>query len=432
MNLVSRDKSRGVALRGGGASVTLRRMTLVSALISTAWLIAGAAIIALVLYVAALISTAWHARRGKGRTLPESFPPITLLKPLKGLEDELEANLRSFFELDYPGVIQIVFATTELDDPARTVAEAVAAEYPNVDVAFAASDERFGLNPKVANLSGAIALAKYDLVHQSDANVRVSSDYLRDIVAEYIEKDASMLSSVVVGVGETSAGAALENLQLSGFIGPAMCLADVVANITCVCGKSMLFSRSELENEFGGLGSVRNVLCEDFVLGERYKKAGKKVVLSATRVRNVNVDCGADRFYARHSRWLKMRATLHVPGFFADLFSNPTALMALALPLSGFDADIALVGAMIVGSKTVLDQVGVWLSRGEMLAPRFWLLSPVKDLALLPLWFHATFSRTVVWRGRTLRFGKETRLIPIDDARSEALASVEAAHKAAR
>lgn len=378
------------------------------------WIVVSVAALALLFYFVGIAATWRHTRRRPALASVKDLPPVSMLKPLKGLEDELEQNLESFFAQDYPAPFEIVISTTEVDDPALEVARRVAARYPHVPTQFVVGDDEFGLNPKVANLSGAVPAARYDLVHQSDANVRVPSDYLRRIVGEFVANDASILTSVVIGVGERSIGGALENLQLSAYIAPAMCLALEAANITCVCGKSMLLRKSELR-EFGGLESVRNVLCEDFVLGERYKAAGKTVLLSPTTVENVNADCGLDRFFGRHSRWLKMRITLHVPGFFADLFSNPIGLSALAMLFSAFDPWVCLAAASVMIAKTLADQFALTLTRTRMPLRYAWL-SLLKDLALIPLWVFAIFSRTVVWRGRRLRFGRNTQLVPLDPA----------------
>ncbi|MAQ18823.1 MAG: hypothetical protein CMN30_29005 [Sandaracinus sp.] len=376
------------------------------------WSFLALAAIAFVLYLVAIAATRVHLR-DEPPTVTENLPPVSLLKPLKGLEDTLEENLESFFRQDYPAPFEIVFATTDEGDPALQVARAVAARHPQVAVKFVRSDDDFGLNPKVANLAGALEAATHDLVHQSDANVRIPANYLRQIVGELLAAEASVLTSVVVGVGERRPGAAMENLQLSAFIAPAMCLALRVVDVTCVCGKSMLLYKGELNTELGGLASVRDVLCEDFVLGERYKALGKKVLLSPTPVYNVNADCGVERFVGRHGRWLKMRVTLHLPGFVADLLSNPVALSFLGVIASGFEPSVMLAAVAVVVAKGLADQVALRLVRAPM-KWRYALLSPVKDLLLLPLWVNAVFGRTVVWRGRRLRFGKETRLIPLD------------------
>ncbi len=387
-----------------------------SSFVLAAWVLLGFAGLALLLFFAGIAATWLHTRRRPplGELRDDALPPVSLLKPLKGLEDELEENLESFFVQDYPGPFEIVFSTAESDDPALPVARRVAARHPQVPVRFVLSDDSFGLNPKVANLAGALAAVRHDLVHQSDANVRVEPGYLRTVVREMLAKDASILTSVVIGVGERSIGAALENLQLSAYIAPGMCLALEAANITCVCGKSMLLRKSELDSDFGGLRSVRDVLCEDFVLGERYKRAGKTVVLSPTTVRNVNATCGAERFFARHSRWLKMRATLHVPGFLADLLSNPIGLSAIAVVVGGFDLAVVSTAVGVIATKTLADQLAVSLTRDPFPLRYLWL-SVVKDLSLLPLWIFAIFSRTVVWRGRKLRFGKNTQLVPVHE-----------------
>ena len=382
---------------------------LVSILDTIAWSLLGMAVLGLGLVSSAIVATRLHLRTRRERFSGE-LPPVSLLKPLKCDEDDLEQNLRSFFELDYPAPLEIVFAATETDDPGLAVARRVAAEFPQIASKFVRSDARFGKNPKVANLSGAIAAASHDLVHQSDANVRVPPSYLRDIVEELLEKDASILTSPVIGVGEENAGAALENLQLSAFIAPAMCLADEAVNITPVCGKSMLFSRSELEEELGGLASVKDVLCEDYVMGIRYRDAGKKVVLSRTPVANLNRECGMERFQGRHGRWLKMRAALHVPGFIGDLLTNPIALAALALLFSGFRLEFAAAFAAVIAAKILIDQLALRQLRAP-LSPRYWWLTPLKDLLLLPLWLNATYSRTVVWRGRKITFGRETAIL---------------------
>jgi len=387
------------------------------------WILLSVSALGLLLYLGGIVAAWRHLRRVPARAGAD-LPPVSMIKPLKGTEDGLEANLRSILEQDYPAPFEVVFCATEADDPGLALARRIAADYPRVETQFVLSDPGFGLNPKVANIAGAIRHAKYDLLHQSDANVRARRTYLREIVGELRAADASILTSVVVGTGERTVGAAMENLQLSGFIGPAMCLALELANITCVCGKSMLLYRSELEEELGGLESVRDVLCEDFVLGERYKALGKTVLLSPTTIENVNQDCGLDRFLERHSRWLKMRATLHVPGFLADLVSNPVGVAFLAVPISGLDLGVTLTALGVVAAKLVLDQVAVRTTRTALPLRYFWL-GPAKDLALLPLWFNAIFSRTVVWRGRRLRFGKNTALIPVNDDETRETAPAE-------
>jgi len=381
-----------------------------------AWILVACAGCGVALYSIGMWATTRHKRLRPPTLADDRLPPVSMLKPIKGLEEQLAENLRTFFEQDYPAPLEIVFASTERDDPGMDVARCLASEYPHVRVRFVRSDAAFGLNPKVANLAGAMGAASHDLVLQSDANVRARPDYLRRVVSELLAADASLLTSMVVGVGERSAGAALENLQLSAFIGPAMCTALHVAGINCVVGKSMLLRRSELAT-LGGLELVRDILAEDFILGREYQRAGLKVVLSATPVENVNERIGIDQFFARHSRWLKMRAVIHVGGFVADLLVNPVALLTAAVLVSGFDP---LITALLVGVallKTMGDAFLMRLVRGKALRPRHMFLSPVKDVIMGVAWLYSVASRSVVWRGVRLRLLKDSRLAPAPDRR---------------
>jgi len=376
----------------------------------TSFAIAAAAF-SFIMLTMALFSTLRHQRIGRRRVLPEAldYPALSLLKPLKGLEEQLEQNLESFYTQDYPGELEIVFSAETADDPGLLVARKVAERFPEIPSRFVLSDPDFGLNPKVANLEAALRAARHDLVLQSDANTRARPDYLRRIVSELLEEDASLLSSVVIGRGEKNLFAAFENLHLSALIGPSTCTALHVAGVSCVIGKSMLFRKSELER-FGGLGAVRNILCEDFILGRTYQENGKKVVLSTTPIENINEEIDAERFLARHSRWLKMRAVIHIGSFILDLFANPIAWSLLAVFISGFAPITFAILALTIALKLGLDSLMLRIARGDRLPLRFLLLAPLKDLLIFGTWFYAAFSRSVVWRGRKLRFGKDSEL----------------------
>lgn len=357
---------------------------------------------------------AWSAvRHVRGRRVPRSvaeLPPISLLKPLKGNEERLADNLRSFFTQDYPE-LEIIFSTTSFDDPALAVARAVAAEHPRVPVRFVLSNEVWGLNPKVANLEGALRVARHDLVLQTDANVRIRPGYLQAVVSEFLTERADLLSSLVVGVGERSPGAAMENLQLTALIVPSVCFALRFFGVPCVIGKSMLFRRSTLER-LGGLALVKDTLAEDYLLGRAFQRAGLRVILSAETVENVNVETTVDRFFSRHARWLKMRAVIHPPAFVADPFANPVALAALASVASGLDPGIVFGAVILTAVKMCLDAFVLARVRGEPMRARLLAVAPLKDLLLFAMWPYAAVSRSVEWRGARYRMGWQSRLRP--------------------
>lgn len=381
-------------------------------MLTVAWILLALALVALLLFGVAIVATLRHTRQALPEVPESELAPVSLLKPLKGTEESLEENLRSFFEQDYPD-FEIVFSVIEPDDPALALARRLMAEYPDVPTRVVFSDPEFGLNPKVANLRGALRAAKHELVLQSDANVRARPDYLRRVVSELLGQDGDLLTSMVVGVGERSLGAMLHNVQLSAFTAPGCCMALRVFGVPVVIGKSMLFRKGDLE-EVGGLELVRDVLAEDYVLGRAFQRAGKSVVLSSTTAENVNVESSVEHFMSRHARWLKMRATIHIPGFLGDLGSNPPALALLAFLASGFDLRFGAAFLALTVLKAIGDVYLVRATRGAPLKGWHRFATPLRDLLMLAIWPYAAFSRSIEWRGTKLRVGWGTRLRPDD------------------
>jgi ceramide glucosyltransferase len=363
------------------------------------------------LYLGAFVSTILHVRSRKRQQLLTALPAISLLKPIKGLEEQLEKCLRSLYEQEYPGEREVVFSSATRDDPALSVARKVAAAFPHVPTRFVRSDDTWGFNPKVSNLQGALVAARHDLVLQTDANVWAEPGYLQKIVSEFISERASLLSSLVTGSGEMSAGAAMENIQLGAFTAPGCCMALKLGGMPCVIGKSMLLRKSELR-ELGGLAIVKDSLAEDFLLGKHYMAAGKKVVLSATPIRNVNANITIERHVARHARWLKMRAVLHAPAFIAELFVNPVALLMFGWIASGLDSRLGIAMLSLALVKMLGDGMLIRMVRGNPMPWRYLWLAPVKDLLMIGTWAYSSFSRSIDWRGVRLRLGPDSLLMP--------------------
>ena len=354
-------------------------------------------------------------RRTRSRvpTLLEDLPGLSLLKPLKGKEDALADNLRSFFQQRYPGPMEIVFCATDANDAGLRVAKKVAQEFPQVDAKFVVSRDDFGLNPKVSNMQGGLGNTRYPYVLQSDANVRIEPGYLHALVSYAVAERADMVGSLVVGDGEQTLGATLENMQLTAFVAPAVCVAREVANVPCVIGKSMLVRRAALAR-VGDLSLVRSVLCEDFVLAQAFRNAGFVVALSPLTVSNINRMTRVRQFLARHARWLKMRAVIHVPAHAVDPLASPGIFSLAAALASRFDPYFVALHAMVLLYKSAWDWVLLRRLRGH--APSLLRLVPIgqlRDLLIFCTWIYASFSRTTRWRGQLLRMGAGSKLYPV-------------------
>jgi ceramide glucosyltransferase len=346
----------------------------------------------------------WVTRRRKG--LADHTPPVTIFKPLKGMDEGLEENLRSFFRLDYP-VYQLIFGVADPDDPAIEVVRKLQAEYPDHDTTMVVGTPAFGLNPKVENLAAMDRHRKHDVILISDSNVRVRPSYLRETACYLAEPGVGLVSNLFAGVGESHSGAVMENLQLNGFIAGGVAGAAVM-RITCVVGKSMLMPVAALE-AIGGFAAVRNLLAEDQAIGVRVRQAGYSIRLSHHVIDNVNCRRSFRWFLNRHSRWYKIRRQMALPAFVAEPAAN-LATVGLVWAFSG-ESGIAWGGLLLlVGLGMIRDALQARWLRGSFPKMRHLLYSPVKDILLLSVWFDAIFNRRVRWRGHSFLVGRMTRL----------------------
>lgn len=348
-------------------------------------------------------------------------PSVSILKPLKGHDEGLYDNLVSLVTQEYPGRFEVLLGAADVDDPALVVARRVRREYPEVCIRIVPGRSGPGLNPKVANLDALAKSARFPNLLVSDSNVRVSPSYLRRTSSELHDPHVGLVSNVLVGTGERSFGACLENLHLGSFVVGAVCGAEVLAGHPVVVGKSMLMRRRALEH-VGGFAEVEDVLGEDYLLGKKIHEAGYRVVLSPEIITTRNEQWPVKQFLARHLRWSQMRRWIAPPAYACEPLLNPVpTLMAVAVlaglhggTLLGLGAPLWIRTALLgLALKIMADLFALHRLRGvgaRGLAP-LWI--PLKDLMVLALWMGGWFTRTVKWRGNRMRIGPGSSLYPM-------------------
>lgn len=378
------------------------------------WIFAGITILGLVGYGLQIFAVrsyiaASPLNSGEGNSLPRFFPPISILKPLKGLDDNLFDNLESFCMLDYPEY-EIIFSLQDFNDPAYKVARKIKDKYPDKDIAIVVEHCEDGLNPKVNNLIPAYRVAKHQHILISDSNVMVDKYYLREISMPMSEQGVGLVSNLIKGVGGRSIGSILENLHMNSFVMGSVCFLDKFLKMPCVVGKSMLMKKRDIE-AIGGLKAYKDVLAEDYMIGKMMQESGKKVVLSSYVINNVNHYWGIIKFINRHTRWGKLRWKIGGIKYLSELIGNAVFMSVLPIMLwepSKITVSFALLVALLKASGDFY----IGRRAASDLNPFFYFLSPVKDIVIGLIWFVPLVSNTVLWRGHRFTIEKDSVLFP--------------------
>lgn len=355
-------------------------------------------------YASVLLRLARPSRRDG-----EALFPVSVLKPLKGVDEGLVENLRAIAAQNHPD-FEIIFGTEDPDDPALDVARAVASEFPERSIRVVSGSGGPGLNPKVRLLRHLIQFARHEWILISDSNVRPDSDYLRAMQERQLETGADLVHSILSGVDGRSFGGRLEELQLNGWVAASICMIDLFRR-PCVIGKSMLLRRAALAN-VGGFEDVSDILAEDYVLGHKLNRAGSVVALSSHPLPVVTGKASLEHFFNRHVRWGQMRRRISPFFFCAELSANPTPFLLLLAWVGGGPLREFAVLAQLL--KWTMDAF-VYLRLARKPQGLTLALMPLKDLMVLVMWFVSALRKTVIWRGHRMLVGPGSRLMPLSD-----------------
>ena len=347
-----------------------------------------------------------HLRRPPAA--PAGHPAISILKPLCGVDDELEQNLACFAALDWPDY-EVLLGVRTLDDAAVPVARRFEARFPGRFRLVVQRGEP-GLNPKVNQLITLARAARHPLLVVSDSNVRVEPEYLSEIAALLEDPGVGLVTHAIVGVGERRLGSLFDHLHLAGSVAPGVVAAQALAGQDIVVGKSMAFRREDLA-ALGGFESAKDVLAEDYVLGRRVSRVlGKRVALARRPIQNVSVSRGVGDFLARYGRWSVLhRTTTGRLVHLAQACLNPVLLGAVALAADPGAFTLGALGGLCA-AKAALDGACARMLRPGGFRLRQLGLVPVKDLVYGLAWARGLVRSHVDWRGQRIRVRTGTRI----------------------
>jgi len=360
-------------------------------------------------YMATQVTASLFFRSEQGQATNTNQPPVTMLKPIYGLERNLERNLRSALSQDYPDY-QVVMSVQRLDDPALPLLRRLEQEYGPERATVVAVQSEPVVNGKVQNLENGLSAARHDILVISDSDMFTPADYLARIAAPLCDADVGYVCTLYKGVDARSWYEQLELLTYNAEFIPSSVFAYRTGASGLCLGASVALRRTTLE-AVGGLASLADYLVEDYELGRRILERGQRMVLLPYFV-DLTVDLDSAKSWWRHQiYWDQNTRAARPVGFAASVLTRavPFALLYAALRLFDPLGLLILLAAIAVRLGTAAGNALLLRDRATLRA--LWLL-PLRDLAGLLFWVLAMGKRTFVWRGYEFELARGGRIVP--------------------
>ena len=377
----------------------------------TEYIILGIAALPFIYYLLAIYSTAHFLadakRRAKGSA--DFTPPVSCLKPIKGLDVDAYENYASFCRQDYPEY-EILFCV-DADDPALPVLEKLVRDFPERDIRLLFGSGRDAINDKVARLVRLTNEAKYDLFVITDGDVRVRPDYLRAVAAPFRDAKVGAATCLYVSTQEKSFLEELQSISMISDFFAGIIVAWQVDGVKFTLSQSILTTRKNIEG-FGGYQLIEDRPADDLYIGRLAAEQGFEVRLLPYVVQSVADFQTLREFLYKRVRWMTVMRLMRPWGHLGLLFTwgLPWALVAVAVHPS------MSIAAGYLGTYILLRIAMTWLiGVGAMKQAGLW-----KKMPLIPLWDAIAFfiwlvsfgRKTIRWRGIDY-FLREGRLVAV-------------------
>ncbi|HEY2118871.1 MAG TPA: bacteriohopanetetrol glucosamine biosynthesis glycosyltransferase HpnI [Candidatus Acidoferrum sp.] len=346
-------------------------------------------------YVTGILATIRFFKRERVKVLPEFTPPVSMLKPVRGLDFDSYENFVSFCQQDYPEY-EILFCVNETSDPAVPVIQKIIAEYPERRIRIFSNAPQIGSNRKVNNLVLLTREAQYEIVAQSDGDVRVGPNYLREVVAPFADSSVGVTSCFYRSIVQRNLGAELEAVGAASDFFAGALIADWKEGVTFALGASVTTTKEWLKR-IGGYESLANLLADDYEIGNRIHRAGGKVLLSSEPVWTTYPAQTVRGFWEHQVRWARTVRFCRPISFLGLIFTHglPWAVLAAIVAPNSYVAAAYLL-AYLVLRFLMAWVVGIWGIGDEVLRQKMWLI-PLRDAIHFGVWLFSFTSNRVTW-----------------------------------
>ena len=329
---------------------------------------------------------------------PQFTPPVSILKPLRGVDPQMYESFRSHCQQDYPEY-EIIFGVNEADDPAVEAVRQLMREFPKCRVRLVICPLVLGNNRKTSNVVQMLPHARYGHILINDSDIYVTPDYLRRVMAPFANSKVGMVTCPYRGIAADTLGSKLESVGIStDFFAGVLAARQVENGIHFALGSTLAMSRPALE-AIGGLEPLVDYLADDFELGSRIAKAGFEVVLADVVVETHLPAYSFREFFEHQMRWARSTRDSRRSGYIGILltFGLPWAIIAVLVSAGTWWSWLTLAAASVLRALVSV-RVGVNILQDESIVRRLWLV-PLRDLIAFWVWFASFAGHQVHWRG---------------------------------
>jgi ceramide glucosyltransferase len=366
--------------------------------------LAGLGYLLLALWCALDFNHFWR-RRGRDAGFA---PDVSILKPVKGVDERMYAGLVSHCKQIYTGQFEIIFGVSSRDDPATVEIERLQAEFPECSILLVECSERLGTSGKVSNLVQMLREARFGHVLINDSDIHVSPHYLTRVMACFSDARVGLITAPYIGrTAEGGAGrtvwSRLEALGIStDFLPGVLTARKLEGGIRFGLGSTLAMSRKALEKA-GGLEPLVECLADDFEIGARIATAGYTVELCSEVVETTVPAYGLRDFWEHQLRWARSTRDSRKLGYIGQGVTYVLPWAVMTCVASGFELwSFVLLCVVLLARVAVALAAGVGVLRDRQVLRDLWLL-PVRDFFGLLFWIWSFAGNTVVWRGTLFR-----------------------------
>jgi len=335
------------------------------------------------------------AFRGRPRTQAKLAGPISVLKPVHGVDPALREAIRSHTVLE--GNYEFLCGVSHPNDPALPVLR----EFPHVRVV--SSDTR-AANAKVGVLIDLAAAARYPILVVNDADIRVAPDYLTRVTAPLADPRVGLVTCLYRPAGDTFA-ARFEGLGVATDFAPSALVARLLGVDEFAMGSTLAFRREDLDR-IGGFAAVADYLADDYQVGHRIHALGLQCVLSDVVV-ETHLGGGWRQVWQHQVRWARTIRVSRFGGYLGLPVTNAT-LWAVVAALGGCRD----LGAALLAIRLAMAFASGWVVLRSRDVLYLWWLVPARDLFGFAVWVAGLFGNSVMWRGQRLRLDRDGKIHP--------------------